>query len=210
MPTQMRNKLSDLVAVDKELTAAWANNKLSPEAFLAESMRICRLDDRRIRSFEKALDDPLNVTMWTRSYVTKCQRYVESPNVPNPPPASKMGQVARVHGSEDLLGELSMLGFDIRDGFCLAVKQAIKQNPSRFGTVGNLQEHHSHTARLVAKKDSLLQQMNDSLTTKDLTLDDRGAFISGSDVRFRKGWQARLLQHVIDQPKKPRTIMKAA
>lgn len=209
MPSKMRNLLAAVVKVDAELKHCQSNNKLSGEAYLAEAMRICRCDEKRLKAFHLAMDDDLNATSDIVSFINKVTPFIED-NSPCPPRPEKMGRVGSVYGKDGFAAQLALCGFGIGDAFVAAVDRAVTRRPEKFGKVGDWQQHVDHTARLVTKKDSLLTQLHDTITTADLTMDDRGATISGSDVRFRRGWPQRLLQNEIDKPRKARAKLEEA
>ena len=211
MPSELRNLVGRAIATDRELNEALSHTKLTPKVYLAEAMRNANTTNVRLNALQKALDKPENMTSEIEHFIRAARlNFIEMKTTPVPAPAEKFSKMARIYGSVELPGELALIGFSVGTVFALACRQAAQQRPQHFGDVENWLQHEQDIQRLRDKRSALVESMSDAICGADILVDDRGAFVMGSDVKLKRGWEEELLLFESQKPTTKKARVKLA
>lgn len=161
-------QLREAVALSAELEELRKPAKLSPAAFVCQSMEVASTDDARLDALEKALRRP--IFRWSQSFLRESRRWLRESSCTCPP--RELRRLSWLGRFEEVVSELATVGSNPFELFALAARQEAAQNPRVFGTCECMDAHRKQLEETKAKYTALCEKIEKSYTSEDLIVDN--------------------------------------
>ena len=226
IPRRVKTPLDQLVdsAVDcrRKLRHLEAGKKLTFKAFYAESLKLAKCDETRIKQLAEDIQNKPG-TRYLQMFISKLVRVLREPNYPRCP--RDPGKVLNVYGSNEAFQELTSLGATVAQAIALAVFTVHERfGNDSFGVIQDWTRYDLETASLRERISTFADEMKIAVSGADLHIATDASVLLADErkrglarVSFRRGtgitlsddgWPLRLIEDAeaaipADPPKAP-------